>query len=71
MPCHRAVNAFNLWTEHWEYWEHLPPLEERTEYPYQNLRIKDYFSGDGDKVSPSMWKDKETWLMMFGSQTLM
>ncbi len=46
-----AVNAYNLWTEHWEHWEHLPPLEERVEYPYQNIRTKNYFWGDGDKVS--------------------
>ena len=46
-----AVNAYNLWTEHWEHWEHMPPLEERVEYPYQNMRTKNYFWGDGDKVS--------------------
>jgi cytochrome c oxidase subunit 6a len=30
----------------------MPPLEERTEYPYQNIRVKNYPWGDGDKVSP-------------------
>lgn len=29
----------------------MPPLEERTEYPYQNIRSKNYQWGDGDKVS--------------------
>lgn len=45
-----GINAYNLWNEHWEHWEHLPPLEERVEYPYQNIRTKNYFFGDGDKV---------------------
>lgn len=46
-----GLNAYNLWNEHWEHWEHLPPLEERVEYPYQNIRTKNFFWGDGDKVS--------------------
>jgi cytochrome c oxidase subunit 6a len=46
-----GVNAYNLWTEHWEHWEHMPPLEERPQYPYQNIRTKNFFWGDGDKVS--------------------
>ncbi len=46
-----SINAWNLWNEHWEHCEHLPPLEERVEYPYQNLRTKNFFWGDGDKVS--------------------
>lgn len=46
-----GVNAWNLWNEHWEHWEHMPPLEERTQYPYQNIRTKNFFWGDGDKVS--------------------
>lgn len=29
----------------------MPPLEERTEYPYQNIRSKNFPWGDGDKVS--------------------
>lgn len=47
-----SLNAYWLWTEHWEHWEHLPPLEERTEYPYQNIRSKNFSWGDGDKVCP-------------------
>lgn len=31
----------------------MPPLEERTEYPYQNIRVKNFPWGDGDKVSQS------------------
>jgi len=45
-----SINAWNLWNEHWEHWEHMPPLEERVEYPYQNIRTKNFFWGDGDKV---------------------
>lgn len=46
-----SVNAKVLWDEHWAHWEHMEPLEERVEYPYQNIRTKNYFWGDGDKVS--------------------
>lgn len=46
-----GLNAYNLWNEHWEHWEHMPPLEERTEYPYQNIRSKNYPWRGGDKVS--------------------
>lgn len=46
-----GLNAYNLWNEHWEHWDHMPPLEERTEYPYQNIRSKNFPWGDGDKVS--------------------
>lgn len=45
-----GVNAYNLWNEHWSHWEHLPPLEDRPEYPYQNIRTKNFFWGDGDKT---------------------
>lgn len=51
-----SINAKNLWDEHWEHWEHMPPLEERPEYPYQNIRVKNYFWGDGDKTI--FWNDK-------------
>ncbi|KAI5287955.1 Cytochrome c oxidase subunit 6A, mitochondrial [Ascosphaera acerosa] len=52
-----SINAYVLWNEHWEHWAHDTPLEERTEYPYQNIRTKNFFWGDGDKVSFS-WNDK-------------
>ncbi|KAH8884271.1 mitochondrial cytochrome c oxidase subunit VIa [Thozetella sp. PMI_491] len=45
-----AYNAYNLWNEHWDHWSHLPPLEERVEYPYQNIRSKNFPWGDGDKT---------------------
>lgn len=51
-----SVNAYNLWNEHWEHWEHMPPLEERVEYPYQNIRSRNFFWGDGDKTA--FWNDK-------------
>ncbi|KAI9740103.1 MAG: Cytochrome c oxidase subunit 6A, mitochondrial [Claussenomyces sp. TS43310] len=51
-----GVNAKSLWDAHWAHWEHMPPLEERPEYPYQNLRVKNFFWGDGDKTA--FWNDK-------------
>ncbi|RKF78850.1 hypothetical protein GcC1_052034 [Golovinomyces cichoracearum] len=45
-----SVNAWVLWKEHWEHFSHLPPLEERTQYAYQNIRTKNFFWGDGDKT---------------------
>ncbi|EQL04087.1 Cytochrome c oxidase, subunit VIa [Ophiocordyceps sinensis CO18] len=45
-----GANAYYLWNAHWEHWSHMPPLEERTEYPYQNIRTKNYQWGDGDKT---------------------
>ncbi|KAI1203653.1 cytochrome c oxidase, subunit VIa [Nemania serpens] len=45
-----GVNAYVLWNEHWEHWSHMPPLEERVEYPYQNIRTKNFPFGDGDKT---------------------
>jgi len=45
-----SINAYNLYQEHWEHWAHMPPLEERPEYPYQNIRSKNFFWGDGDKT---------------------
>ncbi|TEA20963.1 Cytochrome c oxidase subunit 6A [Colletotrichum sidae] len=50
-----AANAYVLWNEHWEHWSHMPPLEERTEYPYQNIRTKNYQWGNGDKTI--FWND--------------
>ncbi|KAK6208838.1 cytochrome C oxidase subunit VIa [Colletotrichum tabaci] len=50
-----AANAYVLWNEHWEHWSHLPPLEERVEYSYQNIRTKNYQWGNGDKTI--FWND--------------
>ncbi|KAI0476205.1 COX6A-domain-containing protein [Xylariaceae sp. FL0804] len=52
----QSFNAYNLWVEHWQHWETLPPLEERIEYPYQNIRTKPFPWGDGDKTL--FWNDK-------------
>ena len=48
-----SVNAYRLWTEHWEHVAHGPALEDKPEYPFQNIRTKNFFWGDGDKVSVS------------------
>lgn len=45
-----SINAYRLWTEHWEHVAHGPALEDKPEYPFQNIRTKNYFWGDGDKV---------------------
>ncbi|KAK4211824.1 putative cytochrome c oxidase subunit protein [Rhypophila sp. PSN 637] len=50
-----GLNAYSLWNEHWEHWSHMPPLEERVQYPYQNIRTKNYQWGDGDKTL--FWND--------------
>ncbi|KAI9749823.1 MAG: Cytochrome c oxidase subunit 6A, mitochondrial [Lichina confinis] len=45
-----GLNAWILWKEHWEHWETLPPLEERVQYPWMNIRNKPFPWGDGDKT---------------------
>nr|APB91640.1 putative cytochrome C oxidase subunit VIa [Knoxdaviesia capensis] len=50
-----SANAYYLWNQHWEHWSHLPPLEERVEYPYQNIRTKNFPWGDGDKLTFDFW----------------
>ncbi|KAK6502226.1 Cytochrome c oxidase subunit 6A, mitochondrial [Arthrobotrys conoides] len=50
-----SINAYNLWNEHWEHESHLPPQEERPQYPYLNIRVKRYPWGDGDKTL--FWND--------------
>jgi cytochrome c oxidase subunit 6a len=55
-----SANAYVLWNEHWGHWDHMPPLEERTEYPYQNIRTKNFFWGDGDKVSSYRLNTRES-----------
>ncbi|KAK3707265.1 hypothetical protein LTR37_012266 [Vermiconidia calcicola] len=47
--CIASVNAWGLWTEHWEHKSH-EKLEDRTEYPFMNIRTKNFFWGDGDKT---------------------
>lgn len=49
-----SVNAKVRWDAHWEHVaheEHEHPRSERPEYPYQNIRTKNFWFGDGDKVS--------------------
>nr|AGH03234.1 cytochrome c oxidase subunit [Grosmannia aurea]AGH03235.1 cytochrome c oxidase subunit [Grosmannia aurea]AGH03241.1 cytochrome c oxidase subunit [Grosmannia aurea]AGH03244.1 cytochrome c oxidase subunit [Leptographium terebrantis] len=52
IPCliGAGINAYFLWNEHWNHWNHMPPLEERTEYSYQNIRTRNFPWGDGDKT---------------------
>ncbi|KAF3084948.1 Cytochrome c oxidase subunit 6A, mitochondrial [Orbilia oligospora] len=50
-----SINAYNLWNEHWEHESHLPPQEERPQYPYLNIRVKRFPWGDGDKTL--FWND--------------
>ena len=48
-----ALNAKLRWDAHWEHQaheEHVNPRSERPEYPYQNIRTKNFWWGDGDKV---------------------
>lgn len=45
-----AVNAYMQWSEHWEHVRNTPPDEINVEYPYQNIRVKKYPWGDGDKT---------------------
>lgn len=63
-----AINAYNLWEEHWEHWAHDTPLEERTEYPYQNIRVKNFPFGDGDKVGFLL--SSEIWLLLLTDLSL-
>ncbi|EPS36780.1 hypothetical protein H072_9574 [Dactylellina haptotyla CBS 200.50] len=50
-----SINAYNLWNEHWEHESHAPPMEERPQYPYLNIRNKKFPFGDGNKTL--FWND--------------
>lgn len=65
-----SVNAYRLWTEHWEHVAHGPALEDKPEYPFQNIRTKNYFWGDGDKVSSSSQLSCRNYGQLILSQTL-
>ncbi|KAF2146217.1 uncharacterized protein K452DRAFT_219342 [Aplosporella prunicola CBS 121167] len=54
-----SANAYRLYYEHEEHEKHLPPREERPEYPYQNIRTKNFFWGDGDKTA--FWNDNHNY----------
>ncbi len=45
-----SANTWVQWNEHWEHQSHLPPISERPQYAYMNIRSKAYPWGDGDKV---------------------
>lgn len=53
LPCLlvAGINGKMRWDAHWEHVAHGPPKEEKPEYAYQNIRTKNFFWGDGDKVS--------------------
>ena len=38
----------------------MPPLEDRVEYPYQNIRTRAFCWGDGDKVRPLIYEISPT-----------
>ena len=50
-----SANTYTLWSEHEEHLAHGPPLEDRVEYSYMNIRTKSFPWGDGDKVSPLLF----------------
>jgi hypothetical protein len=48
----------------------MPPLEERTEYPYQNIRTKNFQWGDGDKVSSKYIRARRRTLLTCSSDSV-
>jgi cytochrome c oxidase subunit 6a len=50
------LNAYKLYCEHYNHSVHGPLPEEKVEFPYQNIRTKNFFWGDGDKTL--FWNDK-------------
>ncbi|PSN70058.1 mitochondrial cytochrome c oxidase subunit VIa [Corynespora cassiicola Philippines] len=57
LPCLliATVNGKMRWDAHWEHKSHEPPRSEQPEYPYQNIRTKNFWWGDGDKTL--FWND--------------
>jgi cytochrome c oxidase subunit 6a len=49
-------NAYKLYSEHHNHAVHGPLPEEKIEFPYQNIRTKAFWWGDGDKTL--FWNDK-------------
>lgn len=45
-----GANTWVQWNEHWEHQSHEPPVNERPQYSYMNIRTKAYPWGNGDKV---------------------
>ncbi|KAL9087977.1 MAG: hypothetical protein Q9159_003332 [Coniocarpon cinnabarinum] len=50
-----GANTWLQWNEHWEHQAHMPPVSERTQYSYMNIRTKAFPWGDGDKTL--FWND--------------
>jgi len=50
------LNAYKLYVEHHNHSVHGPLPEEKIEFPYQNIRTRNFFWGDGDKTL--FWNDK-------------
>ncbi|BFZ58633.1 hypothetical protein PYCC9005_005697 [Savitreella phatthalungensis] len=52
-----SVNAWNLYSAHQEHLAHMEHNEDEDhpEYPYQNIRTKNFFWGNGDKTL--FWND--------------
>jgi len=50
------LNAWKLYSEHHNHSAHGPLPEDKIEFPYQNIRVKNFFWGDGDKTL--FWNDK-------------
>ncbi|KAH7126736.1 cytochrome c oxidase, subunit VIa [Dendryphion nanum] len=51
-----TINAKLRWDAHQEHAKHAPALEDKVEYPYQNIRTKNFWWGDGDKTL--FWNEK-------------
>ena len=49
-------NAYKLYAEHHNHTVHGPLPEEKIEFPYQNIRVKNFPWGDGDKTL--FWNDR-------------
>ncbi|KAI9669139.1 MAG: Cytochrome c oxidase subunit 6A, mitochondrial [Alyxoria varia] len=50
-----GANTWVQWVEHWEHQSHEPPVHERPQYSYMNIRTKAFPWGDGDKSL--FWND--------------
>jgi len=51
-----CLNAYKLHCVHQNHVVHGPLPEEKIEFPYQNIRVKNFPWGDGDKTL--FWNDK-------------
>jgi len=51
-----SAKAWKEWNKHWSEHPTEPPSGRRVEYPYQNIRVKKFPWGDGDKTL--FWNDR-------------